>query len=60
MQVEIHEVKDFKPPKAKKEIRGAVITTPSGYYEKEFVSGWDLLDVMEKELKLAEKNGGAP
>ena len=56
--ITVHEVKEHKPPKAKRSVRGAVITTPSGYFEKEFVTQWDLLDVLEKEQKFAAKNGG--
>ncbi len=56
--ITVHEVKEHKLPKAKRSVRGAVITTPSGYLEKEFVTEQDLLDVLKKEQKFAAKNGG--
>ena len=57
--IEVHEVDERKLPGAKRECKGVVVTFPSGWHEKSFVTLYQLYDDLQKELRLAKKSGGA-
>ena len=60
MNLTIHKTGKSKPDRPKaKETAEAWISTPSGYFDNEFVSWNELPRIINKETKLEDKNGKA-